>query len=249
MMNFEQEGLAVNLLDTRGSPGPCEEPTTRWQRRVPPLEGEKMTQWWQPLAGVILGWTLGQLSEWWRQRYRARRRRVAIYVELRDVQSTVKTRILVLKELLRKFITERVLEDYPADIPYIIFKADFAEIALQFSESERLALMHIYGLVDALNANFLIIRSNWDTMSGDEMLNNENLRKAIQISQGACTNARVAEVMIALLLRERHKFDIRDTKNTEVLTRTLAEAKEELKDLNKLAPLPDNPTRSAGCAT
>ena len=92
------------------------------------------------------------------------------------------------------------MEDYPSDISYPIYKAHFAEIVLQFSESERLALTHIYGLVDALNANFSIIRSNWDTLSGDEISDHENLRKAIQISQGAYTNARVADVMIELLL-------------------------------------------------
>ena len=155
------------------------------------------------MVGVALGWTLGQTSEWWRQRYRARQRRAAIYVELRDVHSIVKTRVLILNELLKRFVLDRLIEDYPADIPYPIFKAHFADVVLKFSESERLALMHIYGLIDGLNANFSIMRSNWDTMSGDEPLNNENLRKAIQVGQGAYTNARVADVMIGLLLQER----------------------------------------------
>jgi hypothetical protein len=167
---------AANLRDNRnreGIPWAGKAITSYAQVRPGALkELQKMTAWWQPLIGVVLGWTLGQFAEWWRQRHRARRYKAAIYVELRDVHSTIKNRVLVIFELLKEFVIEHTIENYPADIPYPIFKAHFSEAVLQFSESERLALTHIYGLIDALNNNFSIMRSNWDTMSGDEMTDN-----------------------------------------------------------------------------
>jgi hypothetical protein len=114
-----------------------------------------MVDWWQPLVGVSLGWVLSQSGEWWRQKRRARQYRTAIYAELKDVHSTIKTRSLVIKEALQTYVNNNVFQEYPADISNIIFKAHFAEVSLQFSESERLALVHIHSLVDALNKQFL----------------------------------------------------------------------------------------------
>ena len=108
----------------------------------------KMTKgWWQPLVGVILGWMLGQGGELWRQHYRARRYQNEIYVELRDVHSVVKTRAALIKHILAKFIDQGVLDEYPQDISYFIFKSRFPEVSMRFTESERLALVNIYGSV------------------------------------------------------------------------------------------------------
>jgi hypothetical protein len=200
-----------------------------------------MADWWQPLVGVGLGWVLGQSSDWWRQRRRARQYRRAIYVELRDVHSTLKTRILILKVMLQKCLDEGSIEDYPSDIVYPIFKAHFSEVSLQFSESERLGLVHIYSLIDALNANFSLIRSNWDTLSSDEKLSRDNLRKAIKITQGSYISGREIDVMIGFLLQDRHKYDIRDAKRAEILSGILDAVKEELRGLRPATSTDDPP--------
>jgi hypothetical protein len=105
-----------------------------------------MKGWWQPLVGVGVGWILGLSTEWWRQNRRAQRYREAIYIELRDVHSTVKTRIEIMKQMLTSYITEGNIKSFIADIKYYIFQSHFAEISLRFTESERLALVHIYTL-------------------------------------------------------------------------------------------------------
>lgn len=112
--------------------------------------------WWQPLAGVSVGWILGQSTEWWRQKRRALLYRKTIYVELRDVHSTIKTRIEIMKHMLRSFLSEGNIKSFIIDIKYPIFQSHFGEVNLQFTESECLALTHIYSLIEALNFNFSI---------------------------------------------------------------------------------------------
>jgi hypothetical protein len=189
--------------------------------------------WWHPLVGVILGWILGQGTELWRQHYRARRYKNEIYIELRDIHSVVKTRAILLMHLLQKFVREGVFDEYPQDIAYFIFKSRYPEISLRFSESERLALVTIYGAVDALNANFSLIRASWDTMGSDADETRENLRKAVQIAQGTYINARILDAMIGQLLRDKHKYDIRDAQNTAVLEQIPSEVEGELRSLNE----------------
>ena len=88
--------------------------------------GVAMSNWWQPLIGVVVGWVLGQSTELWSQRRRARRYRQAIYVELMDVHSAVKTRINAMREMLKEFLMHRTMSNILADIRYTIFKAHFA---------------------------------------------------------------------------------------------------------------------------
>jgi hypothetical protein len=190
-----------------------------------------MSNWWQPLIGVVVGWVLGQSTEWWNRRRRARRYKQAIYVELMDVHSAVKIRISAMREMLKEFLMHRTMSNVLANIPYTIFKSHFVEISLQFTESERLALSHIYVLIDSLNFNFSIIRDNWDIISGNKKRNDENLRRMVQVTEGSYKNAREIDMMIELLLRDRERHDIRDVQSAERLGRISSEADTELRAL------------------
>jgi hypothetical protein len=159
------------------------------------------------------------------------------------VHSIVKTRTVLLRHMLTKFVEEGMIDEYPVDIPYFIFKSRYPEVSHHFSESERLALVHIFGMVDSLNANFSIIRANWDTMSGDEVSSKENARKAIQITEGSYINARVLDTMISLLLRDRRKFDIRGAENAKAINRIPGEAEEEIRGFNRGPATPAEPPR------
>lgn len=190
-----------------------------------------MKGWWQPLFGVGVGWLLSQGTEWWRQKRRARQYRQAIYLELRDVHSTIKTRLEIMKVILCTYISTRKIEVFIVDVKSYIFQSHFADAILQLTESERLALIHIYTLIESLNFNFSIIRENWDITSGDEEANNEKARKIIQVTEGSYTNAREIDVMIELLLRDREHFNIRDPQNGERLNRIGSEAEAELRTM------------------
>jgi hypothetical protein len=190
-----------------------------------------MADWWQPLVGVTVGWILGQSTEWWRQKRRARQYRAAIYAELRDVHSTIKTRIEILKEVLSTYISKQTVKSFIADVDCRIFQAHFSELSLEFTESERLALVSIYKLVEHLNFNFSLIRSNWDIQSGIVESDAENLRKIVQVAEGSYFNARELDVMIELLLRDKEHHDIRDPHNVARLNRIASDVEAELRAL------------------
>jgi hypothetical protein len=188
-----------------------------------------MADWWQPLVGVSVGWGLGQATEWWRQLHIARRYRLAIYVELRDAHSTLKTRIGILRHILESFIENQTLDGLPSDIKFPIFESHFANVSLHFTESERLSFGHLYARVEELNSKFSIMRSCWDFQSGVEDKDRDNLRKIIQIAEGSYIDAREIDAMIELLIKKQKRFDIRDKEDEERLNRVGVQATDEIK--------------------
>jgi hypothetical protein len=183
--------------------------------------------WWQPLVGVSLGWLLAQLTEWWRQERRSHRYRDAIRAELRDIHSSVNTRIDDIKGFMKKGQIQRGV-DLPVNISHQIFKTRFSEILLDFTERERLLLVHVYDTVDGLNANFSTIRQHSDVYLGREDSINDNLRKILIATRAAYINACKIHVLIDMFDK---KGDIRDARSIERLNRVASEAATEVRSL------------------
>jgi hypothetical protein len=137
--------------------------------------------------------------------------RRAIYVELRDVHSTLKTRLEGIRRAMAEFLTHRKITALPSEIEFPIYEKWFVEVVLQFTESERLAYSHIYQKLRHLNWQFAEQQQLWDVFSSDKEKNKENLRKTVMLMEAAFINAGTVDLMISHLLRYKESYDIRDT--------------------------------------
>jgi hypothetical protein len=111
---------------------------------------------WLPYLGVVgtvvgtfMGWGLGFWSRLYFERRDAKKYRDAIYVELVDVHSALKTRLEGVRRAFAEFLRDREITALPSEIGFPIYEKWFAEVMLQFTESERLRVHPVDELIPA----------------------------------------------------------------------------------------------------
>ena len=187
------------------------------------------------LVGIFVGWLLGFATEEWRRCRRLKLYRRVIYEELRDVHSAIKTRTGGLEQTIKAYLAGKPDAHAPTTINSPAFNRWFAETALEFTESERLALTHIYSQLEGLNWNFGVIRENWEINTEDSTVNKENLRRMIQMTEGAYRNLRTLDVMVQMLLRDKERYNIRMPERAQRLDEISSEIDKELRRWRKEA--------------
>jgi hypothetical protein len=211
------------------------------------------SSWWLPylgivgtVAGTLMGWGLGFWSRLYFEQRDAKRHRDAIYIELKDVHSALKTRLEAMRRGLSEFVKQGKITALPSEIDFPIYEKWFAEVVLQFTESERLALTHIYRKMRHLNWQIGEQQQLWDVHGADKAKNKDNLRRTIGLMEGAFVNAGILDLMIELLLKHKQTYNIRDS----ALAARLFERERALdEELRKIAGADaDNPASESKAA-
>ena len=184
-----------------------------------------------PLLGVLVGWALGQSARLLHRKRPLERYDDASYAELREAHSALKTRVHDLHEALATFLETRAITYFPAPIDDNNFRAWFTDGGLELSESERLSLTHIFGHLDNLNWRFSQIRANKDFLSGNQVENQEEERRIVQLMAGAYVNGCEADAMIELVLLDRARSDIKAREARAHIAKATAQAEVELRKL------------------
>jgi hypothetical protein len=188
-----------------------------WKPAPPPWWLGVVTPAVSALLGAVFGAGATILVRLWFERRDAQKYRKAIYLELKDVQTAIATRFAGARHALLEFVTHRKITALPSEIMFPIYEKWFAEIVLQFTESERVALNHIYQKIRHLNWQLREQRQHWDVFGDDVAENETNLRKTVMLMEGAFVNAGIVDHMIGDLLARKALINVWDPKRAEAL--------------------------------
>ncbi|CAN7563007.1 hypothetical protein [Variovorax sp. LjRoot178] len=104
------------------------------------------------LVGTVVGWVLGTLTTWWRERLRLRRMAAGLNDELLDIRRQAEGLIITLERSLQWVALQQIAAVGAPPIQHAFYGMAYKEVFVDLGQSQRLSFQLIHSAVDSLNA-------------------------------------------------------------------------------------------------
>lgn len=154
------------------------------------------------LAGTILGWVLGEVTAFRKERSRAKMLKRALMSELAEMYRWIERGRPIYRQGLQLLILGAVPTTLAIKIPTHIYEEHFAEIAAELTFDERMSLNSIYSLVAQINKD----TAQAAGLRHDLLHDSKYTKDLVAAFELICSNGFIAEHQILYHIEHQDSF-------------------------------------------